>query len=263
MIRQRQAGFALLIVLWALVLLSFIVTQMLSAGRSEAQRAGNLRQAALAEAVADGAVQDALFHLAAGGAQAWAPRGAHVLRIGRGVAEVAIDDLSGKVNPNTAGLQLLSALFGQCGAPGPLGVQLARAVMAWRGAPPEGGDPDAAYRAAGLPYAPPGMPMQAPDEMGLVAGVTPGLMACLAPHLSLLQDGQPGLHGTDALVNRAVAAAVQAGDTPEEPEAASGAVRITAVATVDGGRFVRRADARIGGVTGGRPFRILNWGMGP
>ncbi|MDR3535940.1 MAG: hypothetical protein P4L71_05530, partial [Acetobacteraceae bacterium] len=66
----REAGFALLLVLWSLVLLSLILTQLLSAGRSEAQLAGNLRNAAMAEAIADGAVREAVFHLL-GGTPAW------------------------------------------------------------------------------------------------------------------------------------------------------------------------------------------------
>ena len=76
-----QRGFALLIVLWTLVLLSLILAQLLSAGRSEAQLATKLRDAAVAEAVADGAVQDTLFHLMAQGAQAWPPHGVHLVRM--------------------------------------------------------------------------------------------------------------------------------------------------------------------------------------
>ena len=57
---EGERGFALLLVLWTLVLLSLIVTGMVSAGRVEAQLASNLRAAAVAEAAADGAVHQGL-----------------------------------------------------------------------------------------------------------------------------------------------------------------------------------------------------------
>ena len=52
----RQRGFALLIVLWAVVFLAFLVTQLTAAGRLETHIASNLRVAAVAEAAADGAL---------------------------------------------------------------------------------------------------------------------------------------------------------------------------------------------------------------
>lgn len=59
----RDRGFALLIVLWAVVLLALLATRLMAAGRTELQLSANLRGAAEAEAAADGAVQEAMFHL--------------------------------------------------------------------------------------------------------------------------------------------------------------------------------------------------------
>jgi Tfp pilus assembly protein PilX len=51
--RTHERGFALLIVLWALVLLTLVFTQLVSAGRGEAELTANLRAGATAEAAAD------------------------------------------------------------------------------------------------------------------------------------------------------------------------------------------------------------------
>jgi len=261
---RREAGFALLIVLWALVLLALILTQLLSAGRSEAQLAGNLRNAAVAEAVADGGVADAIFHLLGSGAQAWPPRGSHALRIGRGVAEVTVESLSGKVNPNTAGQPLLGVLIGLCGRGAADAARLAQAIAAWRTPPGEdAGSPAVgavAYRAAGLDYAPPGLPFQTDEELGLVLGMTPATFVCLAPHMSLYQEGDPSLQTDDPFVARALAMlAQQGGLTSNAVQDPPQVVRITSTATVAGGRFVRRATVRLTPGEDGRPYRILTW----
>jgi general secretion pathway protein K len=247
------------------VLLSLILTQVLSAGRSEALLAANLRNAAVAEAIADGAVQETVFHLLA---HDWAPRGAHVLRIGRGAAEITIDDLFDRINPNTAGPQVLRAMLGLCGADAAQAAVLAQAVLSWRGDTDATTDALAApYRAAGLPYAPLGKPMQSVDEMALVAGVTPAMFACLAPHLSLYQDNDPDPRSPDAFVARVAALAARASGTaigvvPPSPTGPT-AVQITAVASAPGGRFVRRATVRLSPSDDGLPFRILLWEAPP
>ena len=52
----RSRGFALLIVLWTLVLIAFVVAQVTAAGRTEIRIAGNLAANAAAQAAADGAI---------------------------------------------------------------------------------------------------------------------------------------------------------------------------------------------------------------
>jgi general secretion pathway protein K len=250
----RSDGFA---VLWALVLLAFIVTQLLSAGRSEAQLAGNLRNSAEMEAAADGAIQEATFHLLAAGSQHWATRGAYQLRIGHGVVAIGIEDAADKINPNAATLVLLRSLAGLCGADGSAAARLAQAIIDWRSADAMAGvDPAVPYRAAGLDYAPPGLPFQTLDELGLVIGMTPPLLTCMRPHLSLYQANNPGPRTEDPLVARALALAALEGDAAGAEDAAgSHTVMITAVAANrQGSRFVRRATVRLG-----EHVRILAW----
>jgi len=71
----RQRGFALLIVLWSMALLALIGTRITAAGHVEAQLATNLRANAIAEAAADGAVFEALFHFMDGSAGHWPAAG--------------------------------------------------------------------------------------------------------------------------------------------------------------------------------------------
>ena len=58
---NRQRGFALLIVLWTVAFLALLGTQIVAAGRSDTQLADNLRQEAVLEAAAVGAIQDVTF----------------------------------------------------------------------------------------------------------------------------------------------------------------------------------------------------------
>ena len=68
--QARQPGFALLIVLWTLGLLSLLIAGLAATGRSVTSVAGNVRDSASVEAAADGAVRQAIFQLRTG---AWPP----------------------------------------------------------------------------------------------------------------------------------------------------------------------------------------------
>src|SRR6185437_17069280 len=59
----RSRGFALIIVLWTLVLLSFVMTHMVTEGRTEARIAANFVANADAETQADGAVVETIFRV--------------------------------------------------------------------------------------------------------------------------------------------------------------------------------------------------------
>jgi general secretion pathway protein K len=59
----KPRGFALVIVLWTMVLLAFVMTHMVTAGRSEARIAANFVANADAETQADGAVVETVFRM--------------------------------------------------------------------------------------------------------------------------------------------------------------------------------------------------------
>src|SRR5713101_6189490 len=60
---SRSRGFALIIVLWAFVLIAVIVIHLTAAGRTELRISGNLAANAVAQAAADGAIYQAIFNL--------------------------------------------------------------------------------------------------------------------------------------------------------------------------------------------------------
>ena len=60
---RRSGGFALIVVLWTLVLIGFIVAHLSASGRTEIRIAGNLVANSASQAAADGAIFEAIFNL--------------------------------------------------------------------------------------------------------------------------------------------------------------------------------------------------------
>ena len=84
----------LLIVLWWLALLMFLATQITAATHTSVLIAANFHGSAVAEAHADGAVNEAIFQVLVGN---WKADGApHVVPDAQVVTEVRIDDEGGK-----------------------------------------------------------------------------------------------------------------------------------------------------------------------
>ena len=98
------AGFALLIVLWAMALLALLGSQLVAAARGgNIAVAHNLRIGAEAEAASYGAVQEAIFHLLDRSGRHWSADGTvHQVDIGTVHALVTITDDGSKLNLNLA-----------------------------------------------------------------------------------------------------------------------------------------------------------------
>jgi general secretion pathway protein K len=263
---RAERGFALLIVLWTLVLLAVLITGLSATGRNEAQLASNMRGSAAAQAEADGAIYAAIFHLIDTSPAHWEPGGPpRMMRLPRGVAEVRIEPLNGRVNPNTASAELLLALLRGVGADPHVAAPLAAAIVDWRtpGTQPHpGGAKAPQYRAAGRPVAPPGSAFQSLGELGDVLGMTPDLLVRLVPHLSLYPETDPDPALADPVVRQAIVdvEGIDATSTPSGGPDDPVAVEIAAFATdASGGRANRRAVVRIGESSDGRRWRILAW----
>ena len=255
-----ERGFALLIVLWSLVLLAFLGSQMAAAGRGETQLSANLRNGAVAEAAAEGAVHEALFHLLDSSNRHWRADGLlREIRFPNALVQLRIRSEAGKVNPNTASPELLQALLHAVGADQRSAASIAAAITEWRF--PDAQSRASQYRAMGHGYGPPGAPFETIGELGLVLGMTPELLARLSPHLSLYHDGEADPAAADPVVLQAMRAL---GSVPPSAGVADEIVlAITAAAEgVNGTRFVRRAVVRLGGPDRGRPYRILTWESG-
>ena len=232
---NRQRGFALLIVLWTMGFLALLGTQIVAAGRSDTQLADNLKQAAVLAAAADGAVANVMFQMqAAKDPRLRADGVAHEVRIGGTAVLLRIENESDRVNLNTASAVLLRSLIIEVGGAAAVADHLAAAILDWHtsGANSRAGGAKAPdYQAAGRPYRPPGTPFRSVDELTSVLGMTADLYARLAPHLTVLSDGDPDMSTRDPIVARAlVDAAGVADDATLEPQTGDQVLRISVTA---------------------------------
>jgi general secretion pathway protein K len=267
----RSGGFALIIVLWTLVLIAFIFAQLTASGRTEIRIAGNLVANAQAEAALDGAVFQTIFNLSdANPERRWPLDGtARELAIGDSRVRVRIEDEAARINPNLASPALLEALLRAAGSDRESAQRLVAAIREWIGAPMTVRPKDAVsadYRAAGLDYEPPGAPLETIGELGRVLGMTTDVLAAIRPHLSLFGPAEPDAAHADPVV-----AAILAAVAPGTPIAASRrnpqaqdvvTARITADADGPGNARVRHvAVVRVGETLPGG-YAILAWDSG-
>jgi general secretion pathway protein K len=259
---SRDRGFALLIVLWTMVLLSLLVAQFTTTGRTEVQVAANQRANAVTEAAADGALFEAVMRLMQG---TWAPDGrARVTRVGDAVVEVRIWNQARKVNPNTAPVPVLQALLGNLGVDAGKAASLARAFVDWRSTGAQslsGGTKLSQYQAAGLPYGPANQLFDNVDELGLVVGMTPALLARMKPFASIYREGDPPEPGDLPVTVEQVSAPTA------DPWyfGSSGRVMVVLIeataAGAKGGRFTRQSVVRLRAEASldQAPYQILTW----
>ena len=266
--QRRSRGFALLIVLWTLVLIAFVVAHITASGRTEIRIADNLVDNAVARAAADGAISEAIFNLSnPRPEQRWPLDGApRELAVGDSRIALRLEDEASRINPNLASPLLLQALLQNLGANPQVARRLAGAIAEWVGSAQDSRPPEAVladYRAAGLDYQPPGAPLESLNELGRVIGVTPAVLAALWPHLSLYAPAEPSRRGTDPVVAAALAMAAQSGEATTQTEPTPPDIvtaRITAVASGPGKAEVERiAVVRTGAALAGG-YAVLAWG---
>lgn len=127
---EPRRGFAMIVVLWFLVLLAGIGIHVAAVGRSESQVAANLVASAKAEAMAEGAVARAAYGLGdPRPEQHWLADGSlHELKVPGGTVLVTVRDESGKIDVNSAPVAMIAALFANLGVDAGLASQLATAI---------------------------------------------------------------------------------------------------------------------------------------
>lgn len=267
---RRSRGFALIIVLWGLVVIGLLITHLTAMGRTDVKIAANMISHAQAAAAADGGIAVALFHLSQTDAQArWVADGSpHQVKIGSASVMVRGFDELGKVNPNLASEGLMSALLQATGVEASKADMLATAISSWhdlvRQSKPGGvGAND--YAAAGLDYGPPGTEIEKIDELGRVLGMTPAILSALRPHLSLWNRLEiPLRKGADPLVVQAIdqISNKQGNTLLLQPQLQRLTVSIEAISkTSSGASFTRHAVVEVGpGLKNG--YQILAWDQG-
>ena len=167
-----------------------------------------------------------------------------------GPITIRIDNESGLLNVNGAPTGLITTLLLALGLPADRAQSLAAAISDWRTtttlAQPFGAKLPA-YRAAGLEYGPPNAPFRNTEELGLVLGMTPDILARLEPHVTVLTDGDVDASKADPIVREALIRfggnVIPASLTVPE---LSTVLRITATASrPDGSRFERVTVVRL------------------
>jgi general secretion pathway protein K len=264
----RGGGFALIIVLWTLVLIAFVAAHLVGSGRVEIRIAGNLLANAMTEAAADGAVYQTIFELLDPDPERRRPLDGseHTLAIGDCRATVRLSDETARINPNLAAPALLEALLRVTGSDPETARRLADAIAAWVGATGAARPQNAMaaeYRAAGLDYRPPGEPLETLAELQRVLGMTQGVFAAIRPHLSPFAPAEPSLAHADPVVTAAMMAFAP-GSAPGRVAAAQSEVLIARIAvTAQGshnGRATRSAIVRV--TPSSRGYAILSWEAG-
>lgn len=259
--RTRERGFALLIVMWGLVLPALVCARVLSTGRMEAQLANNLRDAAAAEDAADGAIYRTIYNIMGAGEVRWPAQGSFRAMVAGAPVEIAIRNLTGRINPNVASPELLQALFGRLDLDKAKAEALALAILEWRARGPRLPDAKAAeYARAGRNDAPPEKPFRSLDDLGSVLGMTPELLLRLRPHLTLYSESDPDPAYADPVVLAAMRSIGAIVPTAAGTVRTSQAVEIVATAAGPGGaRFSRSAEAIVDVAETQSNWRIMSW----
>lgn len=247
-------------------MLALVVTQLTASGRAEAQLTSNLRMAASLESAANAAIAEGVFHALDTSEDHWLADGAmHIVRLPTSTVEVQITNEAGKVALNSASSGLISALLHAVGVDMQTAAILSAAIIEWRSVNTQGRSKIQAnaYLAARRDYGPPGAPFQSLQELGLVLGMTPELLARLAPHLTIFHEDEPDFRLADLFVRQAVREA--GGDipimSPSMPE--ENVIMITATAAGPANvHFVQRAVVKLGVQPLGELYKVLTWDTG-
>lgn len=234
----------MVMVLWMLVLLALLLAPLLSSGRVAVELAVNDRATAAATAAAEGAVEETLFRLLS---SQWRPDGGpYALQVGGIPVRISITDEAGRMNPNDVPQTLLTALLIELGQTPHQAELLTQSVAAWRQRGAGRSAEAERYRQAGLPWLPGGRHYQSVGELAQVIGMTPALLAQLAPHLTVHHEGQVRRAAADPLVRAAMDDAAKAGlaytDVPPDPNLS---LLIRAEATHNGATAARIAEVTV------------------
>ena len=202
-----QQGFALITVLFAVLILATIAASIMATGRTESRLSRTHLDMAELDAVADAAINITILHLLDPTAEVRPPADGTPFTIefaGRRVAVTVLDE-SGKIDLNMADAELLRRLLVAAGVGADAAQPLVDKILDWR-EPGEGkrlnGAKAKEYNAAGILYGPRGGPFQSIEELQLVLGITPELYARLAPSLTIYSQTpwvDPGFAPRDVL----------------------------------------------------------------
>lgn len=189
-VRPGQRGFALLAVLWLVMLLALVAASFTRTARTQIDLGRNAVEKARAQALADAGVDRAILGLLEPDpAVRWRADGTpYALTFASGEVRIAIQDEAGKIDVNVAPDALLQGLFTSIGLASDEASALVDAIADFRD-PDDlrrlNGAEDDDYRAAGLSWEAKDAPFEAIEELQQVYGMTPRLYRRIAPLLTV------------------------------------------------------------------------------
>lgn len=199
MIRGRQSGAALVLVLWLVVLLASLIGAFALTARVEQLQGHVGVDAVRAGEMARAGLEYALYRQAQPpqpGQPAWISDGRpYPWQFADAQLELQVLSESAKVDINQADAGLLAALMQQFGADQAQAQRLAAAIVDWRDSddlPQPAGAEAGDYSAAGLPYGPANDAFASIEELRRVLAMPPSLFEAMRPHLTIWsQRSQP------------------------------------------------------------------------
>jgi len=287
----RQRGLALIVVLWAAVLLALIAGGVARLSRADLNLARNLVEATKAELAADSALWTAVYTIVNGGPAAWPPDGTvYAWRFGEAEVRVRVTDELGRIDINAASPELLAALFVAAGTEPEEATGLADAVVEFRNRGVEDPEilnterlsagPDAAFALTDGLAQVPGMPPELQNRIAAAItvytgqarprrGVTSPLVLA-ATEGSVLAEDEPADEPADEANLPATVETPTLGGSPvvlgepaESTRGSSRLIHIEAEALSDGGSHFSREAVIALERRGVRPYRLRLWRRGP
>ncbi|MGJ4946246.1 general secretion pathway protein GspK [Bradyrhizobium sp. HKCCYLS1011] len=184
----------LITVLWVLGLLTTVSLSLLWDSNVSYRLVHNDCDAAILNAIADGAVDYAVSGLFDQQSDhLWQQDEVHLLQLGGAEIRIMAQDELGKIDINKADPALLSSLLQSTGMDADAAAGLADKIVDWRTTTELkhlNGAKEFDYRAANSPHRPRNGPFQSIDELLLVMDMTPALFRRIEPALTVYSGSQ-------------------------------------------------------------------------
>jgi general secretion pathway protein K len=197
-VKFNQKGFALVLVLWVLSLLSIMAGSFAMTMRRESAVIAGIKQNAAAAAAAEAGIAYAeMMLLIPEQNKRWLPDGdIYEVKFGKTRVRLRLLSESGKIDINKADLPLLQALFKQAPVEEEEQAKLIGAIQDWRDQDDLlniNGAEKKEYQDAGLKYQPRNKPFQRLEELQMVLGMDERVYNWLEPIITVY-TGQPQIN---------------------------------------------------------------------
>jgi general secretion pathway protein K len=219
---SAERGFVIVAVLWIIMALSAL-TVIFSLYLSASAQALALNDTALqTEALVAASLELTAYQLTLAGEKARPSRGSFHFRMDDADVLVTFTSEAARIDLNFAPKEILAGLFAGLGATRAAATEDADRIVGWRTRPVAGGtnNEEALYAAAGLNYRPRQSLFANVNELALVAGLPPALVARALPFVTVF-NGSAGVDAEIAAPEVIAALPGKASNNPGSGPAAS------------------------------------------